>query len=202
MKRLAQYLKAKAAWPRRVELPFKEAMEQTGPILAKESGAIVSCDTLHWMDLAAPLIERFEGMARLIPGDRVTAYPDPGTGDKPWTIGIGSTTNEDGYPIAPGTVWTVERARKRFRSQLEEFGREVDKLLDGAPTTPAQKAALTSLAYNVGSHALGRSTALRMHKRGEHEAAADAFLMWNKAGGRVMRGLVRRREAERELYLS
>lgn len=197
MKRLAQYLKAKASWPRRVELPFKEAMEQTGPILAKESGA----KPPEWMDLAAPLVERFEGLHRIIPGDKVTAYPDPGTGGKPWTIGIGSTTDEDGYPIAPGTVWTIERARKRFRAHLEEFGREVDKLLDGTPTTPSQRAALISLCYNIGASALARSTVLRMHKRGEYQAAADAFLMWVRAGGRVMKGLVRRREAERELYL-
>ena len=201
--RLAQYLRAKAAHAlgKRASLaptidiakPMQEAAEQ----VAKESGA-----TPEWITLAAPLVERFEGMATLIPGGMVKAYPDPGTGGKPWTIGIGSTTDESGNPIHPSTVWTIDRARKRFQSHLEEFGREVDALLDGAPTTPAQKAALTSLAYNIGSHALGRSTALRMHKRGEYQAAADAILLWNKAAGKVLRGLTRRREAERALYLT
>ena len=180
-----------------LDAALDRAMQEAGAQFAKESG-----QASDWIALAAPLVEQFEGLHRLIPGDKVAAYPDPATGDKPWTIGIGSTTDEDGYPIGPGTVWTVERARKRFKTHLEQFGREVDALLDGAPTTPAQKAALTSLAYNIGSHALGRSTALRMHKRGEYQAAADAILLWNKAAGKVLRGLTRRREAERALYLT
>ena len=155
-----------------------------------------------WIALAAPLVERFEGLARRIPGDKVAAYPDPGTGGKPWTIGIGSTTDENGRPIDPHAVWTIERARKRFESHLAEFGREVDRLIGGKPTTAAQKAALTSLAYNIGVNALSRSTALKRHRAGDYGAAADAILLWNKAGGRVLKGLVRRREAEAELYRS
>lgn len=158
--------------------------------------------TLDWIALASPLIERFEGMARLVPGGMVEAYPDPGTGGAPWTIGIGSTTDEFGKPIAPGTKWTVERARARFEAHLREFGEAVDKALDGAPATPAQKAAMTSLCYNAGSAAFARSSVLRFHKAGQLPQAADAFLMWVKSGGKVMKGLQRRRAAERELYLS
>lgn len=156
----------------------------------------------EWVDLAAPLVERFEGMARLIPGGKVVAYPDPGTGGEPWTIGIGSTTDEFGNKIKPGDVWTVERARKRFRAHLEEFGRHVDQALAGKSVTPAQKAALVSLTYNIGPSAFARSTVLKKHKAGDKQGAADAFLMWVRAGGKVMKGLQRRREAERELYLS
>ena len=180
---------------RMIDEAIDRALQETGEQLAKESGAAP-----EWIELAAPLVEQWEGMARLIPGDKVTAYPDPATGDKPWTIGIGSTTDEDGYPIGPGTVWTVERARKRFRAHLEEFGREVDSLLGDAPTTAAQKAALTSLAYNIGSHALGRSTLLRRHKEGNYKAASYEFTRWRRAGGRVLKGLVRRRDEERKLY--
>lgn len=154
----------------------------------------------EWMDLAAPLVERFEGLARLIPGDRVEAYPDPGTGDAPWTIGIGSITDEDGNPVKPGDIWTVERARKRFRSHLKEFGDAVDRAIAGKPTNAAQKAALASLAYNIGKDAFARSTVLKRHRAGNFEGAADAFGMWVNAGGRPMAGLRRRRKAEAELY--
>jgi GH24 family phage-related lysozyme (muramidase) len=155
-----------------------------------------------WIVLAAPLVERFEGMARLIPGDKVEAYPDPGTGGKPWTIGIGSTTDEYGKPIQPGDVWSLERARKRFEAHLAEFGCEVDKLIAGKPTTAPQKAALTSLAYNIGIEALSRSTVLKCHRAGDHEGAANAFSMWVKAGGKVLPGLVKRRAAEAQMYRS
>lgn len=153
-----------------------------------------------WMELAAPLIERFEGMARMIPGDMVEAYPDPGTGGEPWTIGIGSTTDEEGRPVRKGDVWTVERARKRFRLHLAEFGEGVDRALAGKPATAAQKAALVALAYNIGLSAFSRSTVLKRHRAGDYAGAANAFAMWNKAGGRELTGLTRRRAAEAELY--
>lgn len=170
--------------------------------LLLDSFDVPRADTEDWITLAAPLVERFEGLARLIPGDKVEAYPDPGTGGKPWTIGIGSTTDELGLPIAKGAVWPVERARKRFCAHLAEFGAGVDRLIAGKPTTPAQKAALTSLAYNIGLSALARSTVLARHRAGDFAAAANAFSMWNKAGGRIMAGLVRRRKAEADLYRS
>lgn len=155
-----------------------------------------------WIDLAAPLIEEFEGYAKKLPDGSVKAYPDPGTGGKPWTIGIGSTTDEQGEPIAPGTVWSRERAVARFKAHLAEFGNGVDELLAGKPATAAQKAALVSLAYNIGLSALSRSTVLKRHRAGDYDGAAGAFLMWNRAGGRVMAGLSRRRAAEVKLYRS
>lgn len=196
MTKLAQYLKAKGMWPLRAELPLVKAMEETSKQFAKESGQE------DWRTPAGAIIERFEGMARLIPGGKVVAYPDPGTGAEPWTIGIGSTTDEEGHPIAPGTVWTVERARARFMKGLESYGRAVDEALAGKPVTANQKAAMTSLCYNIGPIAFARSTVAKAHRAGNYPAAADAFRLWDKAGGRVMKGLVRRREAERALYLS
>lgn len=155
-----------------------------------------------WIALAAPLVEQFEGMARLRPDGQVQAYPDPGTGGEPWTIGIGSTTDENGNRVRPGDVWTQERARERFKAHLAEFGAGVDKLLSGKPVTAPQKAALASLAYNIGLSALAGSTVLRKHLAGDYAGAADAFGMWVKAGGKTMAGLVRRRAAEAALYRS
>lgn len=154
----------------------------------------------EWLTHCAPLVERFEGLHKLIPGNKVQAYPDPGTGGKPWTIGIGSTRDEQGKPIQPSDVWPVDRARKHFENELEEYGTAVVKALAGAKTTPRQLAACVSLAYNIGTGAFAGSTLLKRHKAGEYAAAADQFLRWNRAGGRVMRGLTRRREAERALY--
>lgn len=155
----------------------------------------------EWIKLAAPLVERFEGMARIVPGG-VQAYPDPGTGGKPWTIGVGSTTDESGAPINPGDVWTLSRARARFEAHLAEFGEGVDKLLAGKPTTAAQKAAIVSWVYNVGLGAAAKSTLLKKHRAGDYEAAAKEFARWNRAGGKVMAGLTRRRADEAALYRS
>lgn len=150
-------------------------------------------DSGEWLDLAVPLVEQFEGL-------RLTAYPDPGTGRVPWTIGFGSTTDEQGRAIAPGTTWTHERAEARFRTQLADFGKGVDRLLDGKPATASQKAAMVSLAYNIGLTAFARSTVLREHLAGNYAAAADAFSLWVKSGGKPMPGLVKRRAAEAALY--
>ncbi|KRJ11905.1 lysozyme [Acinetobacter nosocomialis] len=58
-----------------------------------------------------------------------------------------------------------------------------------------------SLTYNIGSGAFKNSTLLKKLNKGDYQGAADQFLVWNKAGGKVMKGLVRRREAERALFL-
>ena len=68
------------------------------------------------------------------------------------------------------------------------------------PLTQNQFDALVSLTYNIGSGAFNNSTLLKLNK-GDYQGAADQFLVWNKADGKVMKGLVRRREAERALFL-
>lgn len=146
------------------------------------------------------LIHRFEGCARLRKDGLIEAYPDPGTGGKPWTIGWGSTTDERGEPIEPGTVWTKARADARFVQHLREFEKEVRAAIGNAPTTQNQFDAMVSLAYNIGSSAFRSSTLLKRHKAGEYGAAREQFKRWNRAGGRVMRGLTRRRQAEAKLY--
>lgn len=194
--------------------PVFSAVRNVLPRVWDDPGNILAMDNLldafgfpretareEWVDHAAPLVEEFEGLARIVPGG-VQAYPDPGTGGKPWTIGIGSTTDEHGQPIAPGTVWTIERARRRFEEHLAEFGRGVDTLIAGKPTTARQKAALVSWAYNVGIGAVAHSTLLRKHREGSYEGAAREFARWNRAGGRVLAGLTRRRAAEADLYRS
>lgn len=142
------------------------------------------------------LIKRFEGCARRIGRGLVEAYPDPGTGGAPWTIGWGAT----GPGIGPGTVWTEAEAGARLERDLERYAAEVAEALGGAPTTQPQFDALVSFHYNTG--AIGRATLTRKHVAGEYAGAAAEFARWNRAGGRVMRGLARRRAAEAALYMN
>ena len=142
------------------------------------------------------LIRQFEGCARLRRDGMVEAYPDPGTGGEPWTIGWGAT----GSGIGPGTVWTQQRCDARLESDVARHARDVAFALGDAPTTQAQFDALVSFHYNTG--AIARSTLLRRHLAGDYRAAAEEFARWNRAGGRVLKGLVRRRAAEARLYRS
>ena len=84
---------------------------------------------------------------------------------------------------------------------LADFAAPVLKRNPELAGHPAQVAAATSLAYNIGADAYARSTVARRFSAGNWRGACDAFLSWNRAGGRVVPGLVRRREAERTICL-
>lgn len=141
------------------------------------------------------LIRRFEGCARALGDGTFAAYPDPGTGGDPWTIGWGAT----GPGIGPGTIWTRAQCDARLASDLERFAAEVNRALGDAPTTQDQFDALVSFHYNTG--AIARSTLMRLHRAGDHAGAAAEFGRWVHAGGRKLTGLVRRRAAEAALYV-
>ncbi len=142
------------------------------------------------------LIKSFEGYAKARADGGCEAYPDPGSGGDPWTIGFGST----GADIRKGTVWTRQQADDRFRAHVEEFAAGVRRLLGGAATTQGEFDALVSLAYNIGLGNLSTSSLLALHKAGDKGGACGQFQRWNRAAGRVMAGLTRRRAAEAELY--
>lgn len=148
------------------------------------------------------LIKRFEGCARLRPDGMVEAYPDPGTGAAPWTIGWGATGPDafGGGRIGPGTTWTQRQCDTRLAQDLVRHAAEVAAAIRSAPTTQAQFDALVSFHYNTGAIAHARLT--QKHIAGDYAGAAREFARWNRAGGRVLKGLVRRREAEAELYLT
>lgn len=145
----------------------------------------------HVSDRCLSLIKRFEGC-------RTAAYPDPGSGGDPWTIGWGST----GADIHKGLVWTPQQCDDRLAADVQCFALEVDKLIGPASTTQSEFDAMVCLAYNIGLGNFGSSTLLRLHKEGKHPAAAEQFVRWNRANKKIMRGLTRRREAERDLYRS
>ncbi len=140
------------------------------------------------------LIKAFEGCARKRSDGSFEAYPDPGTGGDPWTIGWGAT----GKGIVRGTVWTQTQCDARLEADLVRFAREVARALDDAPTSQAQFDALVSFHYNTG--AIARATLTKLHKAGKFAAAEAEFGKWVHAGGKRLNGLVRRRSAEAALY--
>jgi len=148
------------------------------------------------------LIKRFEGCAKKRADGMVEAYPDPGTGGDPWTIGWGATGKDrfSGGRIVRGTVWTQDQCDARLEEDLVRYAKDVERTLGDAPTSQAQFDALVSFHYNTG--AIGKATLTRKHKAGDFAGAAREFDRWCYAGGRVMKGLVRRRAAESALYRS
>ena len=160
---------------------------QTGPAEARPA-------IWHISPAGVALIKQFEGCARRRSDGCLEAYPDPGTGAEPWTIGWGAT----GRGIGPGTIWTRAECDARLERDLERFSRDVARAIGQAPTSQAQFDALVSFHYNTG--AIGRATLTRLHQAGNYDGAAAEFGKWVNAGGRRLAGLVRRREAEAALY--
>jgi len=119
-----------------------------------------------------------------------------------WTIGYGTTSASGvGIDVRPGLTISESLARVYLRHALEKFGQKIRPKI-GVLLCENEWAAILSLAYNIGPTAFARSTLLKRLNAGDRLGAADAFRMWNKAGGKVLKGLKRRREAERELFLT
>lgn len=129
-------------------------------------------------------------------GCKLTAYPDPATGGAPYTIGFGDT----GPDVVPGLTITQDEANRRLANRL---AREFEPGVSNLAITATQKQfdALVSLAYNIGLKNLRTSTVMNRTNEGEKDQAANAFMLWNRAAGNVMKGLNRRRYAERMVYL-
>ncbi|HDC4601684.1 TPA: lysozyme [Enterobacter cloacae] len=137
------------------------------------------------------LIKQFEGC-------KLTAYQDSvGV----WTIGYGWTQPVDGKPIRAGMTIKQETAERLLKTGLVSYEGDVSRLVK-VVLTQGQFDALVSFTYNLGARSLSTSTLLRKLNAGDYAGAADEFLRWNKAGGKVLNGLTRRREAERALFLS
>lgn len=137
---------------------------------------------------------------------RLTAYQDK-VGK--WTIGYGSTFYENGKSVKEGDTIAQWRADDLFKRIAQRFVNDVNYLTKGVQLTQNQFDALVSFAYNVGSdidldtiaEGLGDSTLLKMVlSNPENPDISKEFLKWNKAGGKVLAGLTRRRKAEAHLY--
>ena len=142
-------------------------------------------------DKGLALIKQFEGC-------KLTAYQDSvGV----WTIGYGWTQPVDGKPIRAGMTIKQETAERLLKTGLVSYESDVSRLVK-VDLTQGQFDALVSFTYNLGARSLSTATLLRKLNASDYAGAADEFLRWNKAGGKVLNGLARRREAERALFLS
>lgn len=154
---------------------------------------------------------------------RLKAYPDPGSplalairkgrptaglSGAPWTIGYGDT----GPDVREGLEITEAEAQARYAKRLAHDFEPAVRRAVGVPLTQRQFDALISIFYNVGPGAPGRdgiarlasgapSTLLRKLNAGDYAGAAEQFPAWNRSGGQVLKGLQRRREAERLVFL-
>ena len=134
------------------------------------------------------LIKKFEGL-------RLKAYTCPAG---IWTIGFGHT----GPDVEPGEEINEREAEQLLKGDLIKFEHGVEELLDGTPASFNAFSAMVSLAYNIGLGNFRKSSVLKFHKEGKKNLAANAFLLWSKAKGKILPGLISRRNAERSLYVS
>ncbi len=129
--------------------------------------------------------------------EKLIAYDD---GVGVWTIGIGTTVYPNGAKVKKGDKCTEEQALEYLQHDLKSFEKTVSDSVK-VPLSQNQFDALVSLSYNIGSGAFKNSTLLKKLNAKDYAGAADQFPRWNKGGGKVLKGLVRRRDAERSLFL-
>jgi lysozyme len=138
----------------------------------------------------ADLIKSFEGL-------KLTAYKCSAKKD---TIGYGNTFYEDGSPVKPGDKITKERADSLFELISDDFAKKVVPLVK-SQVNENQFGALVSFAYNAGIGNLKSSTLLKKVNANPSDASIRLeFMKWDKAGGKQLAGLTRRRKAEADLY--
>jgi lysozyme len=125
---------------------------------------------------------------------RLEAYPDPGTGGEPWTIGWGSTRG-----VTQGMVITEDEAEERLKADLQPVELCIENSVS-VPLTQGQHDALCSFVFNLGCVALRNSTLLRKLNAGDDVGAAEEFKRWDHSKGKVLAGLTKRRQAESDMF--
>jgi lysozyme len=136
------------------------------------------------------LIKEFEGF-------RGKAYRCPAG---VWTIFFGHTSMAGPPVVKPGMTGSKAEGERVLLNDLKVYEAGVRNAIT-VDLTPNQYSACVSLCYNIGVGAFRRSSVARFCNKRQWKNAADAFMLWNKAGGRVLPGLVRRRAAEAALFL-
>lgn len=135
--------------------------------------------------MATTTVGNFEGL-------RTTAYRD--------VIGVPTACYGETRGIRMGMRFTKSQCDAMLLKRLDEFGDKMEACIT-RPLGDDAYVAFLSLGYNIGSGALCRSSAVRLYNAGERRSACRAFMLYNKAGGRVLPALTRRRAAERDLCL-
>lgn len=153
----------------------------------------MSLTTMHISQKGLDLIKSFEGYHDALPDGTCRAYLCPA---KVLTIGWGCTEG-----VTEGLTWTKDQAEKGLRTELIKHENHVKRLVT-TEINQNEFDALTSFCYNVGAGALAKSTVLRCLNKDDRAGAARGFALWNKGGGKVLPGLVIRRQREAVLFLS
>lgn len=147
--------------------------------------------------LAIPLIKQFEGC-------KLTAYPDPGTGGEPWTIGWGTTVYASGNPVKHGDTITQQMADELLDMRVRNDVLHLAKAIPRWPSlTDHQQAALISFSYNCGRNwygGTGFATLTARVRDGLLDQVDEALMLYVNPGSNVEEGLRRRREAEGRLW--
>ena len=155
----------------------------SGPKLGSRLKRSVAAATL-----CTGLVGGFEGI-------RTTAYPDPATGREPWTVCFGETAG-----VKRGDTYTLAQCKVMLANSLEGYALKLEACVT-RPMADETYAAFLSLSYNIGSGGFCKSSVVRLYNAGDRRAACHAILAFDRAGGRVNAGLVRRRKAEEALCL-
>jgi lysozyme len=144
------------------------------------------------MSKGTAIIRKFEGL-------KLQAYLCPAN---VWSIGYGSTFYENGSKVQQGDKITLDRADKLLLEMVKRFEISVRGLVK-SKINDNQLGALTSFAFNVGVGALNKSTLLRKVNANPNDPTIrNEFMRWTRGGGKVLKGLVTRRESEANLYFS
>lgn len=115
------------------------------------------------------------------------------------TIGIGHTNHMGTHEFKMGQTWTAEYADEVLADDLQYFWDAIDGQVT-VDLTQCQQSVLTSWAFNVGTGATGRSTLVRLLNSGSYDAVPAQLMRWDKAGGKKVRGLTRRRQIEADMW--
>jgi lysozyme len=176
--------------PEIIRRGLKTIREATEQRVGKQLGGQRMSDTKpfkgHSPSLAAEFVAHFEGC-------RLKAYRCPAG---VLTIGYGHT----GPDVTEGLEIDGDKALELLTGDLRKIGAAIAPAVRPR-ITEGQYTAILSLAFNIGPAAFKRSSVLRNLNNGAITQAAESFLLWNKAGGKVLPGLVRRRKAERRMFL-
>lgn len=144
------------------------------------------------MSKALPIIKKFEGL-------RLTSYLCP---SGLATIGYGATFYENGSRVQLGEKITIDRADSLLLMQVKLFENEVRRTVKSA-LNENQLGALVSFCFNIGGGAFSKSTlAKKANANPNDPTIRTEFMRWTRGGGKVLPGLVKRREAEANLYFS
>ena len=141
--------------------------------------------TAGWLAIAIAVVGAYEGLS-------LTAYPD--------IVGVPTICYGETKNVKLGQTATKEQCDSQLSARLVEFNQGVESCVT-RPMRDNERVAFVSLSYNIGVDAFCKSTVVRRFNAGDKAGACDAILMWNRAGGKVVQGLVNRRQKEREMCL-